>query len=141
MHKCLNLCNWLICPMLLVAQSYPTLCDAMECSPPGSSDHGILQARILELVAIPFSRRSPYPRDWNQISCIAGRFFTIWATREALVKRSHVNWLMCPIKLLNVFLNEFFHFVLNHWTCFIKVFNNWNTTKTRASENISFFKV
>ena len=44
---------------------------------------GILQARILEWVAIPLSRRSPWPRDWTQVSCIAGRFFSIWATRKA----------------------------------------------------------
>ena len=47
------------------------------CSPPGSSVHGVLQARILEWVAIPFSRRSSPPRDQTQVSCIAGRFFTI----------------------------------------------------------------
>ena len=51
-------------------------CDAMDCSPPGSSVHGILQARILEWVAIPFSRGSSQPRDRTHVSCIAGRFFT-----------------------------------------------------------------
>ena len=45
--------------------------------------HGILEARILEWVAFPFSRVSSQPRDQNQVSCIAGRFFTSWATREA----------------------------------------------------------
>ena len=54
-------------------------------SPPGSSVHGILQARILEWVAISFSRGSSRPRYWTQISHIAGRSFTIWATREALL--------------------------------------------------------
>ena len=68
---------------VLIAQLCPTLCDPMDCSPPGSSVHGILQARILEWVAIPFSRGSSRPRDWTWISCIAGRFFTIWTTREA----------------------------------------------------------
>ena len=58
---------------VLVAQSCPTLCDPMDCSLPGSSVPGILQARILEGVAIPFSRRSFWPRDWTQVSCIAGR--------------------------------------------------------------------
>ena len=62
-----------------------TLCDPMDCSLPGSSVHGILQARILEWVAISLSRGSSQPRDWTQISHTAGRFFTIWATREALV--------------------------------------------------------
>ena len=56
----------------------------MDCSPPGSSVHGILQARILEWVAIQFSRGSSQLRDWTQVSSIAGRFFTIWATRETL---------------------------------------------------------
>jgi len=54
----------------------------MDCSPPGSSVHGILQARILKWVAIPFSRRSSRPRDGTQVSNFAGRFFTIGATRE-----------------------------------------------------------
>ena len=55
----------------------------MDCSPPGSSVHGLLQARILEWVAIPCSSRSSWRRDRTQVSCIAGRFFTIWAPREA----------------------------------------------------------
>ena len=73
---------------VLVAQSCPTLCSPMDCSPPGSSVHGILQARILEWVAAPFSRGDSPPRDRTQISCIAGRFFTIWATREARFDRN-----------------------------------------------------
>ena len=52
----------------------------MDSSPAGSSVHGILQARVLERVAIPFSRGSSQPRDWTLISCIAGRFFTVWVT-------------------------------------------------------------
>ena len=52
----------------------------MDCSPPGSFVHGILQARILEWVAISFSRGSSWPRDRTQVSCTAGRFFTNWAT-------------------------------------------------------------
>ena len=68
---------------LLLAQSCLTLWDPMNCSSPGSSVHGISQARILEWIAIPFSRRSYQPRDQSRVSCIAGRFFTIWATREA----------------------------------------------------------
>ena len=56
-----------------VAQSFPTLCDLMDCSLPGSSIHGILQARILEWVAISFCRGSSRPRDRIQISCNAGK--------------------------------------------------------------------
>ena len=62
-----------------VAQSCPTLCNPMDCSPLGSSVHGVFQARILEQVAISFTRGSSQPRDWSQVSCIAGRFFTILA--------------------------------------------------------------
>ena len=54
----------------------------MHCSPPSSSVHGILQVRILEWVAILFYRGSSWPRDWIRVSCIEGRFFTVWATRE-----------------------------------------------------------
>ena len=66
-----------------VAQSCPTLCDPMDCKLPASSVRGIFQARVLEWVAISFSRGSSQPRDQTQVSCIAGRCFTIWATREA----------------------------------------------------------
>ena len=58
-------------------------CDSMDCSPPGSSVHGILQARIVEWVAVPFSRGSFQARDWTQAFCSTGTFFTNWATREA----------------------------------------------------------
>ena len=68
---------------VLLTQSCPTLCDPMDCSPPGSSLHGILQARILECIAISFSRGSSQPRDQTRVFCFAGRFFTLWATREA----------------------------------------------------------
>ena len=75
---------------VLVAQLCPTLCNPMDCSPPGSSVHGILQARTVEWVAMPSSRGSSWPRDQRvsltqgpRVPCIAGRFFAIWATREA----------------------------------------------------------
>ena len=74
-------------PMVCVSQvshSCPTLCNPVDCSPPGSSIHGILQARILEWVAISFSRGSSQPRDRTQVSCTAGRTFNLRATREAL---------------------------------------------------------
>ena len=67
----------------LVAKSCPTLVTPWICSLPGSSVHGILQARILELVAIFFTTGSSRPRDQTQVSCTAGRFFTDWAVREA----------------------------------------------------------
>ena len=67
-------------------QSRPTLCDPVDCSPQDSSVHGILEARILEWVVMPFSRGSSRPRVQTHISCvscIAGWFFTCWATGEA----------------------------------------------------------
>ena len=66
---------------LLVAQTCLTLCNPMDCSPPGSSVHGILQARILGWVAIPLSRGTSQTRDRTLVSFIVGRFFTIWAER------------------------------------------------------------
>ena len=68
--------------IVLVTQSCLTVCNPVDCSPPGSSVHEILQAWILEWVAMPFSRGSSWPKDGTQVSCIAGRFFTILATRE-----------------------------------------------------------
>ena len=67
------------CPSLSRVQ----LCSPTDCSSPGSSVHGILQPRILEWVAISSSKGSSSLRDWTQVSCIAGKLFTVWATREA----------------------------------------------------------
>ena len=74
LSKCCSLVKW---SEVKVTQLCPTFCDPMD-----YTVHGILQARILEWVAFPFSRGSSQPRDRTQVSCIAGRFFTIWATRE-----------------------------------------------------------
>ena len=68
--------------LVSVAQSCLSPCDPVDCSPPGSSVHGILQARVLGWVAISFFRGSSQPRDRTWVSCNAGRFFTIWATRQ-----------------------------------------------------------
>ena len=67
----------------MCAQPCPTLSDHMNCSPPGSSVHGISQARILEWVALSYSRRSTWPRDWNHITCIRRWILYYWATWEA----------------------------------------------------------
>ena len=66
-----------------VTQSCLTLCDPMDCSLPGLSVPGIFQARVLEWVAVSFSRGSSQPRDWTRVSHIGGRCFNLWATREA----------------------------------------------------------
>ena len=64
------------CVRALLLQSCPSLCGLMDCSPPGSSVHRILQARILEWIAMPSSRGSSQPRDRTQVSCITGTYFT-----------------------------------------------------------------
>ena len=70
----------------------------MDCSLPGSSVHGILQARILEWIAISFSRGSSWPRDQTQISCIAGRFFAIWAIGKSMRSLGQaVIWYDCVL--------------------------------------------
>ena len=70
-----------------VAHSCLTLCDSMD-----YTVHGILRARTLEWVAFPFSRGSSQPRNQTQFSCIAGGFFTSWATSEA----QELEWVACP---------------------------------------------
>ena len=104
--------------LMLVTQLCSILCDPIDCNPPGFCVHGILQTRILEWVDIPFSKGSSQPTDWTQVSCIAGRFFTIWATRETPVymcvyfKRQFLsNWkfwwtsVVCSIKNSLYWLN------------------------------------
>ena len=92
---------------VLIAQSCPTLCDPMDCSSPGSSVHGILQARILEWVAISFSRGTSGPKDQTWVSWITVRFFTIWATREAPGKwlRDRV-WVLSDIIIIVILLDN-----------------------------------
>ena len=90
------------------------LCDPIDCSPPGFFVHGILQARILEWVAISFSRGSSQFRDQTQVPCFAGRFFTIWATREAkcsLVILFGMNFNMSDIKIVffDIWMIYLFH--------------------------------
>ena len=106
-------------------QSRPTPCKPMDCSPPGSSVHGILKARILEWVAMPssggpphprieprslhpFSRGSSHPRNWTRVSCTAGGLFTRWAKKlssfnlgffPAMDLITSVTWTSCYIRV------------------------------------------
>ena len=77
----------------LVAQSYLTLCDPMDCRLQAPLSMGILQTRILEWVAMPSSRGSSQPKDQTQVSHRAGRFFTIWANREAHCKLTFFQYI------------------------------------------------
>ena len=76
---------WGCCSSCSVAKLCPTFCDYMDYSLPGSSVHGISQARILEWVAISFSKRSSLPRDWTPISWIGSWILYHWATSGALM--------------------------------------------------------
>ena len=110
-----------------IIQSCPTLCDTVDNSPPGSSVHGILPARILEWVAISVSRGSSGPRDRTQVSRIADRRFNLWATRgppECLcavylpIYSSSFLWtgsLFIICALLFVCLMVCFFFLLGSW--------------------------
>ena len=90
---------------------YLTLCNPMDCSLPGSSVHEILQARILEWVAIPFSRESSQSRKWTQVSYIAGRLFPIWTIREDCgmninLKTFHIHTLCFMISSHSIFFKK-----------------------------------
>ena len=98
--------------MCLVTQSCLSLGDPMDCNPQGSSVHGILQARILEWVAISSSRGSSQPRDRTQVSCIVGGFFAIWATREAQTSSGH----LLSIITVDVFKDDLFLFIQTLWS-------------------------
>ena len=107
---------------VLVAQSRLTLCNLTDCSPPGFSAHGILQTRILEWIAIPFSRGSSQPRDRTLISFIAGRFFTLWAigksryyqlqtgSSKEYCQRQQQGHLLLPLRRLNPVLLQLLTF-------------------------------
>ena len=115
MYVCVLSCVW--------------LCDPVDWSPPGSSVHGISQAIMLEWVATSFSRGSSWPRSWTQVSCIAGRFFTVCATREAqyswirvLIFLTEINWVYVLFQILNCLshschLDVSFPFFFLLWLC------------------------
>ena len=94
----------------LVAQLYRTFCDPMACSPPCSSVHGILQARMLKCGAIPFHRGSSGHRDRTHISCIAGRYFIVWATGEAQINKYFFKKIRKKLPWLTWELWEFMSF-------------------------------
>ena len=82
-------------------QSCPTLCDPVDCNPPSFSLHVILQAGMLQWVAISFSRGSSWCRGWIWVFCITGRVFTFWATREALCLSGCKFLLICKYTLVS----------------------------------------
>ena len=106
-----------------VTKLCPTLCGPMDYSPPGSSVHGILQAKILEWVAISFFRGSSWSRDRTLISCIGGRILNHWATWEALPALHPSPWFLFQSVL---------HRVVKFWslTCPQRLKSIWNTPST-----------
>ena len=104
----------------------------MDCSRPGSSIHGILQARILEWVAISFSRRSSQPRDWTQVSRIVGRHFTIWDTQEKVFLNSMScsgHYLILSSLLQKNIMKSFYlflQFLLYLYTLQSGIYHHWN---------------
>ena len=122
-----------------VCISHVRLCNPLDCSPPGSSVHGIFQARILEWVAISFSSRSSQPRDQTQVSHIADRLFTVWDLknrtyriccwiRNGNLTATATGWrvilkviFMCIVTVVKVLLHVLCHFTVtggrgrSHW--------------------------
>ena len=109
----------------LFSQSCLTLCDPMDCSLPGSSVHGIFQARVLEWIAISFSRGFSRPRYPTRVFHIVGRRFTVWATKEAIYVFIYMNACIhmgfpgdkehTVSKVMSLFFNVLSRFVL----CFL----------------------
>ena len=89
---------------MLVDQLCPTLCDPIDCNPPGSCVLGTLQARVLKWVVISFSNGSSWPRDRPRVSCTAGGFFIVWATGK-------------PSHLGNTYQNKDELLLHSRWVC------------------------
>ena len=112
-----------MCAQLL--QSCPTLCNPTDCSPPGSSVHGILHARILEWVAMPSSKRSSQPRNWADVSGLlhCRQILSCWATGEALIPDSLYLLLSYPILPLPQVNSSFLSVSVGlHYFCYILCF-------------------
>ena len=116
------------CVCCLLAQPCLTLCDPMNCNLPGSSVHGISQARILERVSISYSRGSSWPRDWTRVFCFSsvGRQFLYHFTTWSVI--------VCPEKLLKPFflslkIQDFILFFLTLQSCIgFAVYQHKSTT-------------
>ena len=124
----------IVCALLLVINcsvAAHSFLDPMDCSPPGFCIHEILQSRILESVAISFSREASQPRDRTHVSCFAGRFFTIWAIREVSVCALESNKIG-PFLLNCSTLFIYFFFETNNWFKFSKL-ASWTENKRKTN--------
>jgi len=104
--------KWFSYAVVTVVELLSRICNPMDCSLPGSSVHGISQARILEWVAISSSRRSSQPRDRTHISCIDKQVLHHWATREA---HMHLHYLF----FFRFFSHLGYYRILNRVPCTI----------------------
>ena len=124
-------CFKYVCVHVKLLQSCLTFCDHMSCSSPGSSVHGIIQARILEWFAISSSRGPSKPRDWTQVSyvsCISRQILYHWATKDAP--------LICII-CKNASLKQVFRFRLN----MLSLSDLFSFTHKKSSHGISNYSV
>ena len=103
------------------AQSCPTLCNPLDCSPPGSSVHGISQTRRLEWVAISFSRGSFLLRDWTHVSCIGRWILNQWATWEA-----QTHSYIIPCQFTNIISGSFLNYVIRSKQKYKPTYHLWN---------------
>ena len=113
----------------LVTKSCPALCDPMDCSPPGSSVHEVSQTRILEWIAISFSKGSSQPRDQTHISCLAGCFFT---TAPYFTKKFGEAFAVLLIKSIPPKADLFGNIMVNINTELIK---RWRIFPTQSNVN------
>ena len=122
---------------MLVIQLCLALCNPMHCSPLGSSVRGILQARILEWIAISFPRGSSQPGKWTWVTCIAGRFFTIWATRDTLVSTSdtYKGWYQSDAIAFYSFWRSSWNLSFSHFEC------DQEVGGTESAENTGFWLI
>ena len=111
--------------VFLAHKSRLSLCNAMDCSPPGYSVHEISQARILEWVAISFSRGSSQPRDFTHVSCIGRQILYHWATWEALSEskcQQCLDWETWNfIPKMNLQKTSIPHQLDSHWWWYLKI--------------------
>ena len=122
----------------LVAKSFPNLCDPMDSSTPGSSVHEISQARILEWVAISFSRGSSWPRDRTCIPCIVRQILYHWATRKANPREEDIKNSGCRPKLnLIKYIKKFKIWKKVKGIRYIKVLLKWMITYSNISWKFS----
>ena len=118
-----------------VAQSCLTLCDPMDCSLPGSSVHGIFQAKILEWVAISFFRGSSQPRDWTRVSHIVGRCLKVsgsifWEVMDMFIALIvvMVSWYTLACKLIELYTFNRYNFLFVKYTSdkwFTNISSGW----------------